>query len=373
MKFIDLDFQYELLKEKISNRLRGVLESGSYIMGPEVLELEEQLKSYVGVGHCVTCANGTDALQLSLMALGLKENDRVITTPFTFFATAEAISIVGAEPIFIDIEESSYNISPEKIEAFLSKLNKDELGKIKAIIAVDLFGLPANYAKLKKICQDYNLFLIGDGAQSFGGEVECKKTGSFGEISTTSFFPAKPLGCYGDGGAVFTDSKELADLVRSLRVHGKGKDKYDNIRIGLNSRLDTIQAAVLLEKLMIFDNELHLRQKVANYYQQNIGDGYIKPSIYDNHMSAWAQYSLRCKAGDARKSIQEKLNAKGIPTQVYYKIPLHLQTAFRDLMYKRGDFPVAEKVSETIFSIPMHPYLKREDQDLIIEVLNQSV
>ena len=370
MRFIDLNHQYELIEDRISKRINAILKKGSFIMGPEVVELEDKLKSYVGVSHCVTCANGTDALQLSLMALGIGAGDKVITTPFTFFATAEAISIVGATPVFIDIEEDTYNISPDKLDTYLGSINADEKESLKAVIAVDLFGLPANYEKLSEICHEHNLKLIEDGAQSFGATLNGKKTGSFGDISTTSFFPAKPLGCYGDGGAVFTDSEVLAEKVRSLRVHGKGQDKYDNIAIGLNSRLDTIQAGVLLEKLSIFDGEVLNRQKVADNYTKEIDQNFVLPFAPESFSCVWAQYSLRCQSSEERNRLQEKLKERNIPTQVYYKVPLHLQQAFKSLGYKKGDFEVSESVSETIFSLPMHPYLNPEDQNLIIESLN---
>jgi dTDP-4-amino-4,6-dideoxygalactose transaminase len=370
MKFIDLDKQYNLLKEKISFRIHEVLRRGSFIMGPEVFDLEEKLKTYVGVSHCISCANGTDALQLSLMALGIGSGDKVITTPFTFFATAEAISIVGATPLFIDIDEGSYNISPNKLEEYLDSITEENKEKVKAVIAVDLFGLPADYRKLSSICRQHGLKLIEDGAQSFGAQIDGEKSCRFGDIATTSFFPAKPLGCYGDGGAVFTDSKLISDKVRSLRVHGKGEDKYDNVCIGLNSRLDTLQAGVLLEKMKIFDEEIEKRQNVASYYTRNIEGDFILPSIPNDYRSVWAQYSLRCRSSEKRKVVMQKLSEKNIPTQIYYKKPIHLQKAFEELGYKIGDFKVTEKVSETIFSIPMHPYIEREQQNLIVNALN---
>ena len=252
MQFIDLAAQYTHLKDKIDKRIKTVLDHGKYIMGPEVFELEEKLAEYVGVKHAITCANGTDALQLSLMALDIKKDDAVFCPTFTFFATAEAIAFCQATPVFVDSDAETYNICPENLELQIKKIIKEGKLKPKAILAVDLFGLPANYPELEKIAKKYDLKLIEDAAQGFGGEINGKRAGSFGDLATTSFFPAKPLGCYGDGGAIFTDNDEYAGLLRSYRVHGKGKDKYDNVRIGMNSRLDTIQAAILLEKLAEF-------------------------------------------------------------------------------------------------------------------------
>lgn len=372
MQFIDLAAQYLHLKHKIDARIHEVLNHGNYIMGPEVEELEQKLAEYVGVKHVVSCANGTDALQLSLMALGIGEGDAVIVPPFTFFATAEAVAIVGAEPVFSDIEISTYNLCPTTLEKTILHYKKHGCKNLKAVMAVDLFGLPANYSVIETICKNHNLLLIEDGAQGFGGAIKGKKVGAFGDIATTSFFPAKPLGCYGDGGAIFTNNDEYASLLKSLRVHGKGVDKYDNVRIGLNSRLDTLQAAILLEKLAVFDDELLARNNVALRYNNAFESILTIPKTPKNYQSAWAQYSVISETTSRALTI-EKLKQQGIPSAIYYPKPLHLCGAMENLHYKKGDFPNSESASEHIFSLPMHPYLHPEEQNIIIETLAELV
>ena len=363
MEFIDLNKQYQYLKSRIDARINKVLEHGKYIMGPEVQELEEKLASYVGVKYAITCGNGTDALQLALMALDIKQGDAVFCPTFTFFATAEAPAFIGATPVFVDSDKTTFNICPKdlvkRIEQVLEK------GKLipKAIIAVDLFGLPANYAELEKIARKYGLMIIEDAAQGLGGSINGKKAGSFGNIATTSFFPAKPLGCYGDGGAVFTNDDGLAELVKSYRIHGKGRDKYDNIRIGMNSRLDTIQAAILLEKLANFPIELTARQEAADKYTKKLHGIAITPIIPDGYKSSWAQYTLITKERD---ELIKKCNEQNIPTVVYYKKCMHVQTAFQNLGYATEDFPVAQKLSQSVVSLPMHAYLS-SDIDTVIK------
>lgn len=369
MHFIDLKAQYGLLKSRIDARIHNVLEHGCYILGSEVFELEEKLAAFVDVKHAITCANGTDALTLSLLALDIKSGDFVITTPFTFFATAEAIAFSGATPIFVDIEEATFNIDPCLLGETLERCNQAGVN-VKAVIAVDLFGLPASYDDIEPICKSFGVSLIEDSAQGFAGKLGTRKAGSFGDIATTSFFPAKPLGCYGDGGAVFTNNDELANKIRSLRIHGKGEDKYDNIQIGINSRLDTIQAAVLLEKLSIYPNEIEKRQLVASRYASELkGTPLITPTVPDGFKSVWAQYSLLAPSEEKRNLYMMALKEKGIPSAIYYRKPLHLQSAFEYLDYHEGDFPVTERISETIFSLPMHPYLSVEDQTLVIDTL----
>lgn len=354
MQFIDLAAQYQHLKTKIDARIHKVLDHGHYIMGPEVFELEEQLAEYVGVKHAITCANGTDALTLAMMVLDIKEGDAVFCPTFTFFATAETIAFANATPVFVDSEESTFNICPVDLEKRIQQVIAE--GKLvpKAIVSVDLFGLPANYVEIEAIAEKYNLKLIEDAAQGFGGSLNGKMAGSFGDVATTSFFPAKPLGCYGDGGAIFTDNDEYAELLRSLRIHGKGLDKYDNVRIGVNSRLDTIQAAVLLEKLAEFPKELVTRQKTADKYESELKERYVTPQVPEGYTSSWAQYTVCC---DDRASEMQRYKAQGIPTMVYYSTCMHQQTAFIDLNYKNGDFPVAEKLSKTVFSLPIHGYM----------------
>jgi len=358
-QFIDLKKQYEHLQPKIEQRLDTVLNHGKYIMGPEVQELEQALADYVGVKHAITCANGTDALTLALMVLDIKAGDAVFCPTFTFFATAEVVSFANATPVFVDSNEQTFNICSNDLEKQIQKVISEGKLKPKAIIAVDLFGLPANYAEIEAIAKKYNLKLIEDAAQGFGGSItdlqgNTKQAGSFGDIATTSFFPAKPLGCYGDGGAIFTNNDEYADLLRSYRVHGKGSDKYDNIRIGMNSRLDTIQAAILLEKLAEFPQELINRNIVATNYEAELANTYKTPQVPTGYQSSWAQYTL---LSDNREQVMAQYKAQSIPTVIYYGTCMHQQTAFADLDYQAGDFPVAEKLCKQVFSLPMHPYL----------------
>ncbi|PMN71088.1 DegT/DnrJ/EryC1/StrS family aminotransferase [Enterovibrio norvegicus] len=353
MQFIDLAAQYQHLKTKIDARIHKVLDHGHYIMGPEVLELEEQLAEYVGVKHAITCANGTDALTLAMMVLNIKEGDAVFCPTFTFFATAETIAFANATPVFVDSEESTFNICPVDLEKRIQHVITE--GKLvpKAIVSVDLFGLPANYVEIEAIAKKYGLTLIEDAAQGFGGTLNGKMAGAFGDIATTSFFPAKPLGCYGDGGAIFTNNDDYAALLRSLRIHGKGSDKYDNVRIGVNSRLDTIQAAILLEKLAEFSVELGARERLAEAYAKEYAEQFIVPKLPQGYTSSWAQYTLR---SDRREASMKGFENLGIPTMVYYRTCMHQQTAFVDLGYNDGDFPIAEKLAKQVFSLPMHGY-----------------
>jgi dTDP-4-amino-4,6-dideoxygalactose transaminase len=360
MQFIDLAAQYKHLQRKIDARIKAVLEHGKYIMGPEVQELEERLSDYVGVKHTVTCANGTDALTLALMVLGVKEGDAVFCPTFTFFATAETIAFEKATPVFVDSNETTFNICPQDLEKQIKKVIAEGKLTPKAIIAVDLFGLPADYPAIQAIADKYDLKVIEDAAQGFGGSITSdngneQKAGSFGDIATTSFFPAKPLGCYGDGGAVFTNNDEYAELLKSYRVHGKGQDKYDNVRIGMNSRLDTIQAAILLEKLAEFPTELINRNKAAANYERNLSTAYKTPQVPQGYLSSWAQYTL---VDENRDEVMANYKKKGIPTVVYYGKCMHQQIAFKELGYQKGDFPIAEKLAEQVFSLPMHGYIK---------------
>lgn len=354
MQFIDLQAQYKHLKTKIDKRIQDVLDHGKYIMGPEVQELEQNLAQYVGVKHAITCANGTDALTLALMVLDVKEGDAVFCPTFTFFATAETIAFQGATPVFVDSNETTFNICPEHLEQQIEQVISEGKVKPKAIMAVDLFGLPADYPKLKAIAEKYQLKIIEDAAQGFGGEINGQRAGSFGDIATTSFFPAKPLGCYGDGGALFTDNDEYAELLKSYRVHGKGADKYDNVRIGMNSRLDTIQAAVLLEKLAEFPTELEARNRAADRYNKDLKGKCKTPQIPTGYVSSWAQYTL---VSDDRNAEMAKYKEKGIPTVIYYGTCMHQQTAFKHLGYVDSEFPVASRLAKQVFSLPMHPYL----------------
>lgn len=384
MPFINLEAQQKRIRDNIEKRIATVLDHGNYIMGPEVQMLEEQLAQFVGVKNAISCASGTDALLLALMSYGVGSGDAIITTPFTFTATAEVICLLGATPIFVDIEPNYFNIDPEKIDIAITALKNNDFDlhplplthkkkslKIKGIIAVDLFGLSADYDEINAIAKREDLFVIEDGAQSLGGEYKGRKACSLSDVGCTSFFPAKPLGGYGDGGMCFLNNDQLADTIRSLRIHGKGRHKYDNVRVGINGRLDTLQAAILLSKLEIFSEEINMRQEVAKNYNKLLGeiDSILVPNIPDTKKSAWAQYSILTKADSHRQEAQEKLKGFGIPSAIYYPNPLHLQTAFRKLGYKKGSFPICEDYSKRILSLPMHPYLRKNEQELIADTL----
>ncbi len=370
MQFIDLGAQQKRIRSNIQKRICDVLDHGKYIMGPEVYELESKLAEYVGRKHCVSCSSGTDALLIPLMAKNIGVGDAVITTPFTYIATAEVIKLLGATPIFVDIYTDTFNINPEGIPNAIK--HAKELGlKTKAIIPVDLFGLPARFRLIEEYSLKYDLFLIEDAAQGFGGSIRGKKAGSFGHCSSTSFFPAKPLGCYGDGGAIFTDDDELATIMRSIRAHGGGEDKYDNVRLGINGRLDTIQAAILLEKLTIFEEEVKLRNQIALFYLNNLKSSFKNPFVPNKYKSCWAQFSIVANSKVEKEACTNLLNINGIPTMNYYPIPLHLQKVFSYLGYKKTQFTITEKISDTVFSIPMHPYLKESDQSIIVDIINE--
>jgi UDP-2-acetamido-2-deoxy-ribo-hexuluronate aminotransferase len=370
MKFIDLKRQFEKVRPAVEGRIGDVLEHGKFILGPEVQELEQSLAGLCGVGHAIGVANGTDALMLALMTDNVGRGDAVFTSAFSFFASAEVISLVGATPIFVDIDEGSYNISPSALaDSIDSVIDKGEL-RPRGIIAVDLFGLPADYPSIASIAAEHDILLIEDAAQSFGAELGDHMAGSFGSIAATSFFPAKPLGCFGDGGAVFTNDDSLAERIRSLRVHGKGKDKYDNVRIGMNSRLDTLQAAILLAKLDVFPDELVARNRWANEYSERLRQDFFVPEIPAEGQSAWAQYTIRSRHG-TREEFMQKLADAGVPSAVYYSKPLHLQPAFADLGGHEGQCPVAERCAQSVFSLPMHPYLKPEEVDRVVKALLQ--
>jgi dTDP-4-amino-4,6-dideoxygalactose transaminase len=374
MEFIDLATQQKRILDKIEANIRTVLNHGKYIMGPEVKALEDRLAAYVGVKYAVSCASGTDALLMALMAYQIGPGDAVLTTPFTFIATAEVISLLGATPVFVDIDPETYNIDPQKVCDTLRNMKSASL-KPKAIIAVDLFGLAADYDALDAIAKENNLILIEDAAQSFGAEYKGRKSCSFGNIACTSFFPAKPLGCYGDGGMCFTNDTQIETVLKSIRVHGQGSHKYDNVRIGINGRIDTLQAAILMAKFDIFPEEVLLRQRAAERYEKLLSKiPFLKtPQIPQNCLSVWAQYSVLAENSQQRDKILDKLNKSGIPSAIYYPKPLHQQEAFSSLAYKNGDFPVSENAASRIFSLPMHPYLKEEDQNKIADILNTTI
>lgn len=363
MEFRDLKRQYQVLKPQMDAAMLEVAENCNFISGKQVTELEQQLAEYVGVKHCVTCGNGTDALTLVMMAWDIKAGDAVFVPTFTFFASAEVVAFEGATPVFVDVDERTFNVDPVKLEEAIEQVKKEGKLNPRAVIAVDLFGQPADYTKIEEICKKYGLLLLEDGAQGFGGKIGDRTACSFGDAAATSFFPAKPLGCYGDGGAVFTNDDEMADYMRSIRVHGKSPaDKYDNLRIGLNSRLDTIQAAVLKVKLQAFkDHELESVNRAAKLYDEYLSNVVKTPVVPEGFYSSWAQYTLILDSKEQRTHLQKELKEQGIPTMVYYPKPMHLQGAFADLGYKKGDFPVAESLCERVLSLPMHPYLNEED------------
>lgn len=392
MKFIDLDVQQKRIKSSIEGRMQAVLDHGQYINGPEVTELETALASYVGARFAVGCASGTDALIMALMAYSTGPGDLIFTTPFTFIATAEVISLLGATPVFVDIDPDTFNMDPVKLEEVIQAVLKDDpslaplpaqgsssvVPKPRGIIAVDLFGLPADYDRINDIALRYGLFVIEDAAQSFGAEYHGRKCCSLADISCTSFFPAKPLGCYGDGGMCFTDNEEIAAVLGSIRVHGMGADKYENVRIGINGRLDTLQAAILLAKFQIFKEEIHLRQEVAARYASHFNGGsplsppLVLQRIPEGFLSVWAQYSILASDGRRRTMIQDRLKEQGIPSAIYYPKPLHLQQALAYLGYRAGDFPVSENLAKRIFSIPMHAYLRDEEQKQIADSIRRA-
>lgn len=372
MEFRDLKKQYAVLKDQIDMGIAQVLQSARFISGPQVQELEEHLAAYVGVKHCIACANGTDAITLGLMAWGIGEGDAVFVPDFTFFSSGECPAYEGATPIYVDVEQDSFNIDPEKLEAAIRKVLAEGKYTPKAVIAVDLFGRPADYARIRPICDQYGLYLLEDGAQGFGGAIHGKMACSFGDISTTSFFPAKPLGCYGDGGAVFTDNDEWAALIRSLTIHGKnGNDKYDNIRIGMNSRLDTMQAAILLPKLQAFAQyEVADVNSVAGKYTERLQDSPLElPRIPEGMRSSWAQYTVILPEYIDRAALQAKLREQGIPTMVYYPKPMHLQGAFAGTSSAEADCPVTEHLCRHVLSLPIHPYLEDAEIELVCNKL----
>ncbi|WP_373131455.1 DegT/DnrJ/EryC1/StrS family aminotransferase [Clostridium sp. M62/1] len=369
MQFRDLKKQYEALKPQIDSAVAGVIAASSFISGPQVAELERRLAEYTGRKHCITCGNGTDALSMALMAWGIKEGDAVFVPDFTFFATGEVVSFEGATPVFVDVDKDTFNMDPEKLEEAVREVVNEGRLTPRLVIPVDLFGLPADYEKIQAVAEKYGMKILEDGAQGFGGRIREKKACSFGEISATSFFPAKPLGCYGDGGAVFTDSDETAAYLESIRVHGKGSYKYENVRIGWNSRLDTIQAAVMLPKLQAFQEyELERVNEAAARYTQELKNIVKTPVIPEHFYSSWAQYTIQLENGEERDRLQGFLKEKGIPTMIYYPIPMHRQRAFEGLKLYQ-ECPVTERLCQTVLSLPMHPYLEREEQERIAEAV----
>ena len=395
MQFRDLKKQYQVLKEDMDKAMLEAVASGAYIMGPQVKELEKQLAEYVGVKHCLTCANGTDALTLALKAWGIGPGDAVFVPDFTFFSSAEVVPLEGAEPVFVDVCEETFNLDASDLERAVKEVLADGRLRPRVVVAVDLFGLPADYKAIRAVADKYGLLILEDGAQGFGGSIDGKRACSFGDIATTSFFPAKPVGCYGDGGAVFTDNDEWAALIESYRVHGKGQFKYDNVRIGMNSRLDTVQAAVLQVKLKAFaEYELNDINVAAERYTERLKDIVATPVIPEGFLSSWAQYTIRLQDKDQRDALQAALKAEGIPSMVYYPKPMHLQTAFAKTPDQVGGdaktiipaldssvipglsrnlCPVATSLCDRVLSLPMHPYLTTEQIDLVCDVIRKNL
>ena len=365
MQFIDLAAQQARIRDRIDARIAAVLDHGHYIMGPEVAELEAALAEFAGTRHCLTCANGTDALLLALMALEVGRGDAVFVPSFTFAATAEVVPAVGAVPVFVDVDPVTFNMDAGSLARSVEQARAQGL-RPAAVIPVDLFGLVADHDAIGEVAHAEGMRVIADAAQSFGAERHGRRAGSFGDIATTSFFPAKPLGCYGDGGALFTGDEGLAAVIDSLRVHGKGSEKYDNVRVGMNSRLDTIQAAILLEKLAILPDELEARQRVADAYAAALQNVAEVPGVPAGVRSAWAQYTLRLPRGTNRRGdVMERLGAQGVPSAIYYPRPLHRQTAYRDMLADPAGLPVSEALAEDVLSLPMHPYLGAEEIEAV--------
>ncbi len=373
MQFRDLKKQYQVLKPKMDAAIGRVLDDSHYISGGQVAELEAELADYVGVKHCIACGNGTDALTLALMTWGVGAGDAVFVPDFTFFASAETPAYLGATPVFTDVLEDTFNMDPDSLERTIQAVLKEGKLTPKVIVTVDLFGLPADYHRIRSIAGRYGLYILEDAAQGFGGMYHGKRAGSLGDISATSFFPAKPLGCYGDGGAVFTDSDEWAELLRSYQVHGKGTDKYDNVRIGVNSRLDTIQAAILQVKLEAFQQyELRDTDAIAQKYEEGLKDCVKVPSIPEGLGSGWAQYSILLKDARQRTELQDCFKAHDVPSMIYYPRGMHLQTAFAGCNLYGETFSVSDSICDRVLSIPLSPYLAEEDQDLIIRLIREK-
>jgi UDP-2-acetamido-2-deoxy-ribo-hexuluronate aminotransferase len=362
MEFVDLQAQYLRLKPRIDARMRAVLEHGRFILGPEVRELEEQLAARVGARHCIGCASGTDALLVALLALGIGHDDEVITTPFTFFATGEMITLLGARPVFVDIDPATYNMDPARIESAIT-------GRTRAILPVSLYGQPAEMDAINAIAARHNLAVMEDAAQSFGALYKGRASGNLSTVGCTSFFPSKSLGCYGDGGACFTNDDGLAEAMLELRNHGQ-ESRYRHTRIGVNGRLDTLQAAVLLAKLEVFDEELAARDAAAQRYTELLGDAVQTPQVLPDRTSAWAQYTIEV---DDRASVESALHAAGIPTAVHYPLPLHLQPVYAEMSLGRGAFPHAERAAERVLSLPMHAYLEPQQMERVADAVRAAV
>lgn len=369
MQFIDLKSQYNRIEDKIKNAIHNVLEHGRYVGGPEITELEEKLADYCGSKHALACSSGTDALLIPLLAMGLRKGDAVFCPSFTFVATAEVAAMLGIKPVFVDIDLETFNMSTEHLEESIKYVKEKTDLRPKLIMPVDLFGLPANYHEIQKIADKHNLLILEDAAQGFGGKIGDKVAGSFGNAAGTSFYPAKPLGAYGDAGMCFTDSDEMIEIFRSLRVHGMGGERYDNIRIGLNGRMSSIQAAILLQKFEIFDDEIKVRNEVAKRYEKMLSGKIKTPKVPENYTSTWAQYTVLAESEEHRNEIMSKMKDAGIPIAVFYPKPCHMQTAYKDYCHIGSPLENSENAAQRVFSLPMHPYLSEEDQQKIADIL----
>lgn len=370
MQFVDLKSQYARLETQIRTAIDGVLEHGQFIMGPEVASFEQDLQQFADVPYAIGVSSGTDALKMVLMAKGVGPGDAVIVPAFTFVATAEVVKLLGATPIFCDVQADSFNIDVDVLQQLIAKVNSQTDLKLKGIVPVDLFGLPANYEAILKLAKQYDLFVLGDAAQSFGGALHENRVGSLCDVTATSFFPAKPLGCYGDGGAVFTHDEQLYKVIKSIQFHGKGDNQYDNVRIGMTGRLDTIQAAILRCKITILGDEIAKRQQVAQRYTEGLSQVVKTPKQYAGYQSAWAQYTIR---SEKREQIKAHLQSKGIPSAIYYPCPLNEQPAYRCETRDLMPTEVAKRLSAEVLSLPMHPYLSHQQQDQIIAAVIEAV
>jgi len=368
--FVDLAAQYQSLKEEIDAGIQRVLDHGRFIMGPEVAELEAALCDFAGCKHAISCASGTDALSMALLAEGIGAGDAVFLPAFTFTASAEVVLVAGAEPVFVEVDGRSFNLDVAHLREQIEATSSEGRLVPRAIIAVDLFGLPADHAAIAAVAAEHDLLVISDAAQSFGGRIGEARVGTHTPVTTTSFFPAKPLGCYGDGGAVFTDDDERADVLRSIRVHGKGTGKYDIVRVGLNGRLDTLQAAILLPKLSVFARELEARERLACHYDASLSAAVTTPQRESGKRSAWAQYSVLL---DERDAVQKALSEAGVPSAIYYPLPMHLQPAYQQYGRGEGSLPVSESLSKRILSLPMHPYMDDATADRICDAVLAAV
>ena len=374
MQFRDLKAQYNVLRDEMDQAILDVVSSSAYVMGPKVKEMEQAFADYVGVKHCIGCASGTDALLLALKAWDVKAGDAVFVPSFTFFASAEVVAMQGATPVFVDVDQDTYNMDVRDLIHKIEQTRKDGRINPKAIIAVDLFGLPADFKLISEVAQRYGLYLLEDAAQGFGGRIGDQKACTFGNIAATSFFPAKPVGCYGDGGAVFTNNDEWAALIDSYHLHGKGSDRYDNVRIGLNSRLDSLQAAILLVKLKAFrEHELEEVNRIAARYTEKLRDVVKVPEVPRGFYSSWAQYTIQVPSKEVRAKLQEALKANDIPTAIYYPIPMHRQTAFSYLDPSKNQCPVSDYLADRVLALPIHPYLTESDQDLICNTIHSQL